>query len=80
MAEENPQQRAKRELEHVVTATSTDAELNAKAQRCGYSLAGQPPTWILYQIFALQREVAALKNSLQVNPALAGVETRRAGI
>lgn len=76
MAEETPQQKQKREIEHVVTAQSTDAELNAKANRCAFALAGAPPTWILYQLFSLQREVAALKNTLQINPALAGVEKR----
>ncbi len=61
MAEETPQQKQQREIEHVVTAQSTDAELNAKANRCAYALAGQPPTWILYQLFALQREKARLE-------------------
>lgn len=69
------------ELQHVVTAASTDAQLNAKAQRCAYILGGnqQAAAWLHYQIFALQREVALLKSTLQVNPAMAGVETRHAG-
>jgi hypothetical protein len=76
MSEETPQQKQKREIEHVVTAQSTDSELNAKANRCAFLLAGAPPQWILFQLFSLQREVAVLKATLQINPALAGVEKR----
>jgi hypothetical protein len=50
---------AKAELEHVVTADSTDAQLNAKANRCAYSTGTN--AWVLVQLFSLQRELAVLK-------------------
>jgi hypothetical protein len=50
---------AKAELEHVVTADSTDEQLNAKAKRCAYATGTD--AWVLFQIFALQREIAVLK-------------------
>ncbi|HEY2390277.1 MAG TPA: hypothetical protein VGK22_03815 [Candidatus Angelobacter sp.] len=64
---------AKAELEHVVTAESTDAQLNAKANRCAYSTG--TGAWTLFQIFALQREVAVLKNK-NTPPHLRNVEHR----
>ena len=64
---------AKAELEHVITADSTDEQLNAKAKRCSYSTGTN--VWVLYQIFALQREIAALKVKF-APPHLQNVEHR----
>jgi hypothetical protein len=64
---------AKAELEHTVTADSTDEQLNAKAKRCAYSTG--TGIWVLYQIFALQREIAVLKAKF-APPHLQNVEHR----
>ena len=64
---------AKAELEHVVTAESTDAQLNAKANRCAYSAGTN--AWVLFQIFSLQREIAVLKAKF-APPHLQNVEHR----
>lgn len=64
---------AKAELEHIVTAESTDEQLNAKAKRCSYSTGTS--VWVLFQIFTLQRELAVLKAKL-TPPHLQSVEQR----
>jgi hypothetical protein len=64
---------AKAELEHVITVDSTDAQLNAKAKRCAYSTG--TGIWVLYHIFALQREIAVLKTKC-APPHLQNVEQR----
>jgi hypothetical protein len=64
---------AKAELQHVITAGSTDAQLNAKANRCAYSTGTN--AWVLFQIFALQREIEAMKARC-TPPHLQNVEHR----
>lgn len=61
------------EANHVVTADSTDEQINAKAARISYSTGSN--VWVLGQIFLLQREVARLK-AAQAPPHLAGMEKR----
>lgn len=58
---------------HIVTADSTDEQLNAKAGRVSYSTGVNG--WVLYQIFALQRDVARLK-AAQVPAHMQNVEKR----
>lgn len=59
------------EANHVVTAASTDDQINAKATRIAYSTGVH--VWVLGQLFSLQREVARLK---AVPPHLQDVERR----
>lgn len=47
------------EANHVLTADSTDAQIDAKARRIAYSTGVH--VWVLGQVFFLQREVARLK-------------------
>lgn len=47
------------EANHIVTVDSTDAQLNAKAVRISYNIGVN--SWVLGQIFLLQRELARLK-------------------
>ena len=59
------------EANHVVTAASTDQQLNAKASR--WAFATGVNVWVLGLLFSLQREVARLK---AVPPHLQDVERR----
>lgn len=59
------------EANHVVTAASTDEQINAKAARIAYSTGVH--AWVLGQLFSLQREVARLKTQ---PPHLQDVEHR----
>lgn len=61
------------ETNHVITAASTDAQINAKATRIAYSTGTH--AWILCQLFSLQREVARMKAG-NVPPHLQDVERR----
>jgi hypothetical protein len=61
------------EANHAITAASTDEQLNAKARRCAYVQGIN--AWVLYQIFALQRDVARLKAG-QRPPHLQDAEQR----
>lgn len=61
------------EANHVVTADSTDAQIDAKARRISYSTGVH--VWVLGQVFFLQREVARLK-AAQAPAHMQNVEKR----
>ena len=64
---------AKAEAEHVITAASTDAQLDAKANRIAHTTGTH--AWVLGQIFKLQREIERQKAG-ETLPHLQNVEHR----
>lgn len=62
-----------KEANHEVTAASTDAQINAKANRIAYTTGTNG--WVLGRLFWLEREVARL-SAEHVPPHLRDVERR----